>query len=158
MKWYKRTIVFSVGLGADLLFAVISAFLIQANGDWVKSLALPYFAPTSPLVFAILSEILYLSSALSLAAYVQGLRDLPRGILCTVAEGVSEIAFLAFFFELTYEIVSFFVATICIVLSFVNLWVFSKKGAGALLLRVPVVLIKLYLWMIVYCILTINFT
>jgi len=158
MKWYKRTIVLAVGLGIELFFASISAFMIRANGDWVESLALPYFAPTSPLPFALLSEGMYLFSAISLAAYADRVSDLPKGILCNVAEGISEIVFLAFFFELTYEISSFFIATACLILSFANMWIFSRKSGSAALLRLPVAQIKLYYWMIVYCILTLNFT
>ena len=158
MKWYKRTIVLAIGLMAELIFAALSAFLIRANGDWVESLVLPYFALRSPLLFAALSEITYLFSALSLAAYAERRRDLPKGVLCLASEGVSEIAFLCFFFELTYEISSFFIATACMVLSFINLWIFSKQNYIAVLLRLPVVLIKVYLWTIIYCILTLNFT
>ena len=158
MKWYKRTIVLAIGLTTELFFAAVSAFLIRANGAWVESLALPYFAPRSPLLFAILSEAAYLFSAFSLAAYAGNRADLPKGVICLVAEGVSELAFLAFFFELTYEISSFFIATGCMILSFINLWIFSKKGVGAALLRLPVVQIKVYLWMVVYGILTLNFT
>ena len=158
MKWYKRTIVFSIGLGLELLFAIVTAFLIRENKAWVESLALPYFAPTSPLVFALLGEVMYVLSALSLSAFTKQLSDLPRGILSILAEGITEIVFLLFFFKLTYEITSFFIATGCLIVSFSNLWQFAKKGIAASLLRLPIVQIKVYFWMLVYCVLMLNFT
>ena len=158
MKWYKFTIVLAVGLGAELLFASVSSLLIIANGEWIGSLVLPYFAPKSPLLYGVLAAFIYLFSALSLGFYVEGKRDLPRGVLLTLLEGASELVFLAFFFELTYEITSFFIATGALLLSFINLYVFSEKNDLAGFLRLPVFQIKLYFWMIVYCLLMINFT
>lgn len=158
MKWYKRTIVLAIGLFLELIFAVISALLVRANGEWVASLVLPYFVPKSPFFFSLLGEGIYLFSALSFALYGESKNDLPKGILLTLIEGASELVFLAFFFELTYEITSFFLATACLLLSFVNLRSFAAKNENAALIRLPVVMIKTYIWTILYCILTLNFT
>jgi len=158
MKWYKRTIILALGLGIEVCFAVLSGLLIKANGEWVASLILPYFAPRSPLFFGMLSGVMHIFSSLALAAYAERKDLLPKGIFLTITEGISELVFLAFFFELTYEISSFFIATGCMLLSVICLWIYSKKSDSAALLKLPVVHIKIYLWMIVYCILTLNFT
>ena len=158
MKWYKRTIVFAAGLFLELMTAAVSGLLLQSNGEWVASLILPYFVPKSPLFFSLLGIIVYLSSSLSLAAYYERMEDLPKGMLLMLAESASELIFLAFFFELTYEITSFFLATGCMILSFFTLWTFGKKSESAALIRLPVVQIKVYIWAIIYCILMLNFT
>jgi len=158
MRWYKFTIVLAIGLGTELLFAAFSSILLQANGEWIGSLVLPYFAPKTPLIYGVLTALIYLFSALSLAFYAEGKRDLPRGVLLTLIEGASELVFLAFFFELTYEITSFFIATGAVILSFMNLCIFSEKNDLAGFFRLPVFQIKLYFWTIVYCLLMINFT
>ncbi len=158
MRWYKFAIVLAVGLFLEVTIAAISCFLIQANGTWVRALVLPFFAPKSAVFYGVLMEILYLFSSLSLAFFVQTKSDFPRGFTLTAAEGVSEIILLAFFFELTYEIVSFFLATITMLISFYNTTVFLKKNELAGLFRLPVFQITVYFWAVIYCVLTLNFT
>ena len=158
MRWYKFAIVLAAGLLLEVSIAAISCFLIQANGTWVKSLALPYFAPRSAVFYGVLMEIVYLCSALSLGFFTETRSDFPKGFLLTAAEGISQIVLLSFFFELTYEIVSFFLATITMLLSFYVTAVFLKKNDLAGLFRLPVFQINVYFWAVIYCVLTINFT
>lgn len=158
MRWYKFAIVFAAALLVEVAVAAISCTLIQANGRWVESLVLPYFAPRSALFYGVLMEILYLSSALSVAFFTETKSDLPRATLLNAAEGLSEIVLLAFFFELTYEIVSFFLATVTMLLSFYNTITFMKKSDLAGVFRLPVFQITVYFWAVVYCVLTLNFT
>ncbi len=158
MRWYKFSIVLAVGLLIELFVAGISCFLIRANGEWVQSLLLPYFAPRSAVFYGVLMETTYLFSALSLSFYTESSRDLPRGVLLTAAEGAAEIILLAFFFELTYEIVSFFLSTFTMLLSFYNTTVFLKKNDLAGIFRLPVFSVTVYFWAVVYCVLMLNFT
>ena len=81
MRWYKFAIVLAAGLLLEVSIAAISCFLIQANGMWVKSLALPYFAPRSAVFYGVLMEIVYLCSALSLGFFTETKSDFPKGFL-----------------------------------------------------------------------------
>ena len=157
MRWYKFSIVLVIGLLLELLIAVPSSLLIKENGDWLAGLILPYFAPHSPLLYGALMEVIYLSSVLSLAFYAECRGDLPKAIGLTFIEGISEIVTLLFFFEFTYEITSFFLATVALLLSAYNCAVFSSKNEIAGITRIPNLLSKLYLWSVLYCILSINF-
>lgn len=157
MRWYKFSIVLAIGLLVELFIAVPSSLLIKENGEWLSSLVLPYFAPRSPVFYGALMEVIYLSSVGALALYVERGSDLPKGIVLTVIEGLSEIVTLLFFFEFTYETTSFFFATATLLLSVYNCNVFLSKNDAAGITRLPNLLSKLFLWMILYCILNINF-
>ena len=158
MRWYKFSIVVAIGLLLELVVAVLSTLLVKENGEWLASLTLPYFAPRSPIFYGVLSEGIYLSSVLSLALFVREKCDLPKGILLTASEGVSEIVTLLFFFKFTYEITSFIFATATMLISVYNTSVFLSKEDAAGIARLPNLQIKLYLWTVLYCILMINFT
>lgn len=157
MRWYKFSIVLAIGLLLELIVAIPSSLLIKENGEWLATLVLPYFAPHSPFFFGALMEVIYISSVLSLALYAEKRGDLPKGIFLTVIEGISEIVTLLFFFKFTYEITSFFLATTALILSIYNMTVFLSKSDPAGFARFPSLLVKLYLWTILYCILSINF-
>ena len=158
MRWYKFFIVLAIGLATELLFALPTGVLVRANGEWIASLTLPYFVPKSPLFFTLLTGVMHVSSALSLALYVEWTRDLPRGILLTVQESASEIIFLVFFFELTYEITSFFIATGCLAVSILTYCAYAKRNVAAGAARLPILSVKIYLWTALYCVLMLNFT
>jgi len=157
MRWYKFSIVFTIGLFIELIVAIFSSVIIKENGEWLASLSLPFFAPHSPLFYGVLTEILYLFSALSLALYTRSSADLPIGGILTAAEGIAEIITLLFFFKFTYEITSFFVMTGTLLLSCCNTSHFLSKRDAAGIARFPVFIITLYLWSVLYCILMINF-
>ena len=157
MRWYKRSVVFAIGLFLELIIAVISCFLIKQNHEWLASLALPYFAPRSFLLYGAIMEIVYLSVAASLALYTAEARDLIRGISMTAIEGIAEISTLLFFFRFTYEITAFFLATITMVLFILNTMVFLAKNDAAGIVRLPALAATIYLWAVIYCILMINF-
>ena len=157
MRFYKFAIILSIGLFLELLVAVLTSVVIKQNGEWLASLTLPYFAPHSLLFYGALSEVLYFSSALSLSFYVETRDDLPKGVLLTLLEGSAEILTLLFFFKFTYEIISFFLATATMILSFCNTSFFLSKRNAAGIARFPVFTIHLYFWAILYCILMINF-
>lgn len=157
MRWYKYLIVLAIGLFLELVIAVISCILIKENGEWLASLSLPYFASRSPIFYGALMAVIYLSSALALAFYATHSADLPKGILLLSAEGVAEIVTLLFFFEFTYEITSFFLATATMILCVYTTSVFLRKSDSAGIARLPTVTIHLYLWTVLYCILMINF-
>ena len=158
MRWYKFSIVVALGLVIELIVAIPSTLLIKLNGEWLASLTLPYFAPRSALFYCALMEVIYLSSVVSLALYVKEKSDLPKAILLTCLEGLSEVITLIFFFEFTYEITSFFWATITMLLSVYNTSTFLSKEDAAGIARLPNLQVKLYLWTVLYCILMINFT
>ena len=158
MRWYKGSIVLAAGLCVELIVAVISCLLIKENSVWLLSLALPYFAPRSALSYGIIMEVGYLSAAVSLAIYATSLEDLPKGVLLTAVEGMLEIVTLLFFFQFTYEITSFFLATATIIFSVFTTSVFLSKRDAAGIARLPSLILHLYLWAILYCILMINFT
>ena len=157
MLWYKRSIVFAIGLLIELVVATISCLLLKENPSWLSSLTLPYFAPRSFLFYGALMETIYLSSAAALALFVTNASDLPKGILLTATEGALEVITLLFFFKFTYEITAFFLATITMVFSQINTMVFLGKSDAAGIIRVPTLAATLYLWAVVYCILMINF-
>ncbi len=157
MRWYKRSVVFAIGLFFELIVAILSCLLIKENRSWLETLALPYFAPRSFLYYAIGMEIVYLCSAASVALYTSSVRDLPKALLLNAAEGGAEIVTLLFFFKFTYEITSFFLATATMILSTVNTFLFLSKSDAAGIVRVGTMGVTLYLWVIIYCILTINF-
>ena len=157
MRWYKRSIVFAVGLLAELIVAILSCLLIKQNRTWLENLALPYFAPKSFLFYAMLMEAVYLSSAAALAFYVQSARDLPKGLVLTLLEGGAETVTLLFFFKFTYEITAFFLATGTMVFSVINSFLFLRKSDGAGFMRIPTLTATVYLWTVIYCILMINF-
>ena len=157
MRFYKSTIVFAIGLLLELGVAVASSVLVKENGEWLASLILPYFAPHSPLFYGVLTLVEYLSSATALAFYVKSGRFLPKGVLLTLLEGIAEIVTLLFFFEFTYEITSFFSATATTLLSLFITSLFLSENDVAGLARLPDLGVKLYLWVVLYCILTINF-
>ena len=157
MRWYKRSIVFAIGLFIELIVATISCLLIKENGAWLVRLALPHFAPRHFLPYGILMECIYLSSAAALALYATNAHDLPKGVLLTSLEGGAEIASLLFFFKFTYEITAFFLSTITMILSIVNTIVFLSKSDYAGIARIPSLAATVYLWTIIYCILMINF-
>ena len=73
MRWYKRSIVFTIGLIIELVVATISCLLIKENHIWLSGLALPYFAPRSFFLYGVMMEIIYLSTAAAL-------RSRPRRI------------------------------------------------------------------------------
>jgi len=157
MRWYKRSIVFAIGLLIELAVATISCLLIKQNGAWLASLALPYFAPKSFLFYGICMEVAYLSSAAALALYAESIKDLPKGMLLTAAEGGAEVITLLFFFKFTYEITAFFLATATMVFCTLNTFLFLGKNDTAGIARIPALLVTLYLWTVIYCILMINF-
>ena len=140
-----------------MIVAVPSSLLIKENSEWLSGLVLPYFAPHSSVFFGVLMESIYLSSVISLALFTETRGDLPKGILLTAIEGISEIVTLLFFFKFTYEITSFFLATAALSISLYNTGVFLSKSNSAGIARFPIFLVKLYLWTILYCILSINF-
>lgn len=157
MHWYKRSVVFAIGLFLELIIATITTILIKGNGAWLRTLALPPFAPETFFPYGVLMEVTYLSSAFSLSLYASQASDLPKGILLTVVEGSSEIVTLLFFFRFTYEITSFFLATITMILSAIVTIIFLGKKDSAGIARIPTLLVTLYFWTILYCILMINF-
>ena len=157
MRWYKRSIVFAIGLLIELVVATISCLLIKENHAWLLSLSLPYFAPRSFLFYGIFMETIYLSSAASLAMYTKTASDLPKGIILTAIEGALEVITLLFFFKFTYEITSFFLATTTMIFSQINMMVFLGKSDAAGVIRIPTVAVTVYLWAVIYCILMINF-
>ena len=157
MRWYKRSVVFAVGLLAELVVSILSCLLIKQNRAWLDNLALPYFAPRSFLFYAVLMESVYLSSAAALAFFVQNAKDLPKGLALTALEGASETVTLLFFFKFTYEITAFFLATGTMVLSVVNTLLFLRKSDAAGFIRIPTLAATVYLWTVIYCILMINF-
>ncbi len=157
MRWYKRSVVFAIGLFLEVIIAVISCVLIKENHEWLMSLALPYFAPRAFLLYGVIMETLYLSSAASLALYTLEPRDLIRGISLTALEGIAEIVTLLFFFRFTYEITSFFFATATMVISIANTVIFLAKKDAAGIARLPALASTIYLWTVIYCILMINF-
>lgn len=157
MRWYKRSIVFAIGLFIELIVATISCLLIKENHTWLRSLVLPYFAPRSFFLYAFCMEVAYLSAAASLALYVERLTDLPKGLLLTAGEGFAQTVTLLFFFKFTYEITSFFLATATMVLSVVANVLFLTKSGAAGIWRLPTTIVTIYFWMVVYCILSINF-
>ena len=157
MRWYKRSIVFAVGLLAELVVAILSCLLIKQNRAWLENLALPYFAPRSFLFYATLMEAVYLSSAAALAFYVQSAKDLPKGLALTVLEGGAETITLLFFFKFTYEITAFFLATATMIFSVINSFLFLRKSDAAGFMRIPTLATTVYLWTVIYCILMINF-
>lgn len=157
MRYYKYLITLAVGLLLELVIAVFSCLLIKENGEWLRSLVLPYFAPKSFLFYGGMMITIYLSSASALACYVRSFSDLPKGILLTLFEGISEIVTLLFFFEFTYEITSFFFGTATMILSLANTAIFLSKSDRAGIVRLPNFIVKLYLWTILYCILSLNF-
>ena len=140
-----------------MIVAIPSSLLIKENGEWLASLVLPYFAPHSPFFYGVLAEVIYLSSVTSLALYAERRNELPKGIFLLLIEGISEIVTLLFFFEFTYEITSFFLGTASLLISVYNTGVFLSKNDIAGITRVPNLIVKLYLWTILYCILSINF-
>ena len=158
MRWYKFSIVLAIGLILELFVAIPSTLLIKENGEWLASLVLPYFAPHSALFYGTMMAVIYLSSVISLAFYAERSGDLPKGVLLTSIEGVSEIATLFFFFEFTYEITSFIFATITLLISIYNTSAFLNKSDTSAIARLPNLQCKLYFWTVLYCILTINFT
>ncbi|MBO4472917.1 MAG: hypothetical protein J5765_03825 [Clostridia bacterium] len=157
MRWYKFSIVLAIGLLVELIVAIPSSILIKENGEWLAGMVLPYFAPHSPLFFGAMMEVIYLSAVFSLALYAKTRSDLPKGIVLTVLEGLSEIVTLLFFFKFTYEITSFFLATAALGLSLHNTGVFLSKSDPAGFARFPSLISKIYLWTVLYCILSINF-
>lgn len=157
MRWYKFSIVLAIGLFVELAVAAASCLLVKENGEWLASLTLPYFAPHSPLFYGAMTEVAYLFSALALACYASNLRALRKGVLLTAAEGSAEIVTMLFFFKFTYEITSFFLATATMLFSVYLTADFLSKKDVAGIVRFPVLAVHLYLWMILYCILTINF-
>lgn len=157
MRWYKRSIVFAIGLLIEVVVAVISCLLIKENNFWLSRLSLPIFAPHSFLFYGFLMETIYLSSAASLALYATNSADLPKGTLLTAVEGFAEILTLLFFFKFTYEITAFFLATATMLLSQINTMIFLNKSDAAGITRLPCLAATLYLWVVVYCILMINF-
>ena len=157
MRWYKRSIVFAIGLLAELIIATISCLLIKENHTWLRSLVLPYFAPRSFLIYAFCMEVAYLSAAASLALYVEHLSDLPKRLLLTAGEGTAQIVTLLFFFKFTYEITSFFLATATMVFSVVTNVLFLTKSDAAGICRLPTTVVTVYFWTVIYCILSINF-
>lgn len=157
MRWYKFSIVLAIGLFLELIVATICCLLVKENGEWLASLTLPYFAPKNLFFYGALSEIIYLSSALSLAFYAQNKHDLPEGILLSLAEGILQILTLLFFFEFTYEITSFFLATATMCFSLFMTSAFLGKREAAGIAHLPTLAVHLYFWMVLYCILTINF-
>ena len=157
MRWYKRSVVFAIGLFVELIIATISCILIKENRIWLSGLVLPRFAPRSFLFYAVLMEVTYLSSAAGLALYVQSARDLPKGIALTALEGGAETITLLFFFKFTYEITAFFLATATMILSVTNAFLFLSKSDAAGFARIPTLVVTLYLWTVIYCILMMNF-
>ena len=157
MRYYKHLIVLTIGITLELGVAIFSCLLIKENGDWIASLTLPYLAPRSPFFYGVLMVVNYLSAAASLACYAHCGADLPKGILLTLSEGIGEVVTLLFFFEFTYEITSFFLATLTMICSLVNTSIFLTKNDAAGICRFPSFCIKLYLWTVIYCVLTINF-
>lgn len=157
MRWYKFSMVLAIGLLLELIVAAFSCLLIKENGEWLASLILPYFAPRSLVFYGALAETIYLSSAVSLACYAENKRDIPKGILLTASEGVAEIVTLLFFFKFTYEITSFFLATLTMLLSLFVTASFLARKSTAGVARIPAFIAHLYFWMVIYCILTLNF-
>ena len=157
MRWYKRSVVFAIGLFIEVVIAAISCLLIKENREWLTSLTLPYFAPKSFLFYGALMEIVYLSSAASLALYTAEKRDLAKGTILTALEGVMQIVTLLFFFEFTYEITSFLLSTLTMVVSQIITMVFLSKNDAAGIARLPTLAVTMYLWAVIYCILMINF-
>ena len=158
MRWYKFSIVFAIGLIAEVVIAALSCALIKQNGEWLAKLILPGFAPKNFAVYGILMEINYLSSALSCAFYVKEKRELPKGVMLLFVEGLSDVVTLAFFFRFTYEITSFFFATATMILGVVVTSFHLKKSWIAGVARLPVLSIHSFLWSVLYCILMLNFT
>ena len=158
MRWYKRSIVFAIGLFLELIVATISCILIKENRLWLSGLALPHFAPRSFLFYGAIMETIYLSSAAALALYTKSVNDLPKGLSLTVIEGALEITTLLFFFKFTYEITAFFLATVAMVFSGITTMVFLGKTDSAGIARIPAFASILYLWVLIYCILMMNFT
>ena len=157
MRWYKRSVIFAMGLLIEVIVATISCLLIKENSDWLSRLTLPYFAPRSFFFYGVLMETIYLSSAAALALYASGSSELPKGILLTAIEGIAEILTLLFFFKFTYEITAFFLATITMVVSEINTMIFLEKSDAAGIARIPTLASILYLWAVIYCIMMINF-
>ena len=157
MRWYKRSVVFAIGLFIEVVIATISCLLIKENREWLTALDLPSFAPKSFLFYGTLMEVVYLSSAAALALYTAEKRDLAKGILLTSAEGLAQIITLLFFFEFTYEITAFILSTATMVLSHINTMIFLEKKDVAGIARVPTLAVTTYLWAVIYCILMINF-
>ena len=157
MRWYKRSVVFAIGLFIELIVATFSTILIKENGEWLRTLALPSFAPKGFLLYGAMMEIAYLSSSFSLSLYVSQASDLPKGILLTAVEGVAEVITLLFFFRFTYEITAFFLATVTMIISTVVTILFLGKKDSAGIARIPALAVTLYLWTLLYCILMINF-
>ncbi|MBO4479725.1 MAG: hypothetical protein J5774_05105 [Clostridia bacterium] len=157
MRWYKRSVVFAVGLFSELIVATISCLLIKENRAWLQNLVLPYFAPRSFLFYAVLMEVRYLSAAAALALYVNALKELPKGLFLTCLEGAAETVTLLFFFKFTYEITAFFLATATMVLSVVNNLLFLSKNDAGGIFHLPATLVTLYFWTVIYCILSLNF-
>ena len=157
MRWYKFSIVLTIGLSLELSIAILSCLLIRMNGEWLASLVLPYFAPKNPLFYGSMMEIIYLSSAASLGFYVKSSCDLPKGLCLTAAEGSMHLLSLLFFFKFTYEITSFFLATATMLFSVFITYVFLEKSAAAGFSRIPVLGLTIYFWTVLYCLLMINF-
>ena len=157
MRWYKFSVVLAIGLLVELVVAIFSTLLVKENGEWLASLTLPYFAPHSPLFYGSLMVIDYLSTVVSLAFFTETLRDLPKGLLLIGIEGIFEIITLLLFFEFTYEITSFFSATATLLFSIYGTSVFLSKSDAAGIAKIPNLQVKLYLWTVLYCILSINF-
>ena len=158
MRWYKRSIVFAIGLFIELIVATISCVFIKQNAAWIGSLRLPYFAPKAFPIYGIMMETIYLSTAASLALYAEHTGDLPKGVILISLEGAAEIVTLLFFFKFTYEITAFFSSTLTMILSTINTIVFLGKNDAAGIAKLPSLAVILYLWTVLYCILMINFT
>ena len=157
MHWYKRSIVFTIGIFIELVVATISCLLIKENHAWLSGLTLPYFAPRSFLLYGALMETIYFSSAAALALYTKSARELPKALALTSIEGLSQIVTLLFFFKFTYEITAFFLATVTMIIAQINTMVFLGKSDAAAIAKLPALGATLYLWVVIYCILMINF-
>ena len=158
MRWYKFSIVLAIGLLIELIVATISCLLIKQNSLWLSTLTLPVFAPKSFLFYSVIMEVDYLSTAVAFALYAKRVTELPKGAILCAIEGISEIVTLLFFFRFTYEITSFFLATVCMILSVAITGCFLKKNDPAGIARLPNLTIHVYLWTVIYCIVMLNFT
>lgn len=157
MRWYKRSVVFAVGLVLELIVATISCILIKENRTWLSALVLPFFAFKNFLPYAVCMEVVYLCTAASLALYTESAKDLPKGLFLNAVEGGMQILTLVFFFKFTYEITAFFLATATMIVSAIISFLFLEKNDSAGILRIGTFAVTLYLWTVIYCILMINF-